>query len=1119
SQQRQQYFMPPLLTPVSDGPAPPPAPSCPPPDTPVSEFGHPRGPPGGYLRSMAMASGGGSFRMGGGLPLMGKRMHDTRDDGDGGTPTGFLGRKAKPLHGRKGSDETTTGGRGPPPLGARPRGASGSSGLGKMERPPSTEGDDPIPPEYRPRGEKKEGSGNSSPTTVKKEKRSDSNSSGSAQQMQERRPPQNKAPTVNAQRSPEKAGFGRVPPNQNGGQQRSPAEVGLGGYLYSKPIPPPSAGNSGTSNPRFPGGQITSPLHQHQQQPTSPPGSIGTRESVMRGQWVDDTAAVAGPVPVSKEQQIPQQQPQQSQHNAYPGYENGQQQQHEMPDASVYKAYTQPFEPEEREDVVDEEDTNPSASPTPDIAHLPHIDSLKRGSSSEDSLFASLSELIPSLPPTHINSLLSFAMYLSEDNAAAEKAEKIRMGDGPGIKEQIGILGEQRVRRWKEWSKLEELARTQQINSMNLLAPSLDRQPPLPQSNPFHDEHEDARHYDGGLQPLPPPPKLSGFDEFGGHHYGHGRRDSGSTYHHEVPGDLQHERETPSPTPTIDQIAAAPKVELELQMPRPMPSVPASRIDPNTRRRLMTDDDASTIASDTPAPKDSSIDMGHPGGTPYPFPFPKRAETGFHEGKPIETKALSAVIASFARASSGAAADDSAELMAAIPQVLHDAYAALNQATNVAPLSSYLDNARRALEAASQQRIAAFTAASQTRRATHAANTNALASTGRLTYADLDRMREQFEHDEAALQCELDADIYTLFETSYVEVAYKDVKASLSDLGGRWYDEVRTWLYTVSSAGALEYYLLLEALDLLNKLHVCMEEHEHTLQSLVTERNARYLTISIGPLVQQGETARAADAERRYWIDEQERQLRAKLERGKRVAEHARTVDRVADRVVAGLRTRFGAVLEAVWGVVWQFPPSIQPTLLRKFFDENTMPIPDAGAQGPGRYTVAAENVKVLADAVQTLGEIVGLIKLALDFRAAPRVRVAEATTAIAVAEEHAHANGVTAPTATAAACAKGVKARLPAALKRVAEEGRAQGDTVVAGLVEVLERLRGGVSELARQGGRQQQQQQQGGQQQGNGGGLSVSTMIGGFRRQGQNTNSMLISPGAYSPSGYSPA
>lgn len=1094
-------MMPPLLTPVSDGPAPPPAPSCPPPDTPISELGGQRGPPGGYLRSLALGSGSLGPGTAGykniiGVPIGGKRVGDAREHGEGGTgtPTGFLGRKST----RKPSDESN---RGPPPLGARPRNSSGSSGLGKMDRPGSAEGDDPIPPEYRPRGGDKKGEGGLPP---RKEKDSgvglgleghpqqQQSTVNPTQQMQQlRRPPVVGVGTTH--RSPEK--FIKSP-SQPGSQQRSPAEVGLGGYLYSKPIPPPSVGNSGTSNPRFPGGHITSPLANA----TSPPGSIGTRESVMRGQWVDDTAAVSGPAPVRKPEP-PQQQQHMPPQPVYTSYENGQ-----GPDAGVYKAYTQPFQkaisghttsPPEAEvpEDADENVTNPSESPTPDIPHIPlpgttqHHDHSKRSIGSEEALFATFSELFPNLPPTHVSSLLDFAFYLKEDAIVSDKAEKIRLTfDAPGTKEQLNILGDQRMSRFREWANLEEVARSRQVSLMTGPPP----EPKQPHVT-FKQPEESTSGYDG-MQPLPPPPSLGDLDDFGGdkyhHHHHHHHKHQHQLQHHQgqrrtsnnqyadmpdmPPEPHYRDDATPSPTPTVDQIAAAPKVELELQMPRPMPSVPAIRIDPSTRRKF--EDDASTVASMSRA--ENRIDMGLSGGTPYPFPFPKRQEIEFEENRPVDTKALSSVIASFTKAKS----KDDGEIMADIPPFLHMAYAALDKVTNVAPVDQYLESARKLLEQKTQNRVNIFQQNAMKRAQLNQNHTTTAYSSGRYTFADIERMREQFEEEEAKARMDLESEIYMMFENEYVEVAYKEVKSQLEELGGRWYEEVRNWLFTVAgqdtrgTGTALEYHLLLEAIDLLNKLNVTMEEHEHILQSLVTDRNARYLQISVGPLLQAGETVRAAEAERRYWIDEQERQIRSKIERGKRVAEHRACVDRVGEQVVEGLRKRYGEVLEAVWGVVWQFPPSIQPTLLRKFFDENTLPLPNA--ESPTSYTVAQENVKALAEAVTTLGEIVALIKLAMDFRSPPAVRVVEAQLAIQVAEEHTRANGVTAPTATATACAKAVKTRLPAALKRVSEECRAQSENVAGGLMEVLERLRIGVEELAMKGGRvdvglQQQRQQ----------------------------------------------
>jgi hypothetical protein len=1120
--QPQRYMIRPLLTPVSDGPAPPPAPSCPPPDTPISEWDGQRGPPGGFLRSMALAgvggssssgngngngngSGGGGGGGGGGtssasgsggyksfmgLPLMGKRLGDTRDHGDGGTPTGFLGRKT---NSRKTGEEH----RGPPPLGARPRGSSGSSGLGKMERPGSAEGDDPIPPEYRPRGgdandekgpsSKEKGSGVGLGIGDVQQSQQQSGGISPGQQMQQlRRPPA--VGTIH--RSPEKS-IKSLP--QPGVQQRSPAEVGLGGYLYSKPIPPPSVGNSGTSNPRFPSGHVTSPLAHT----TSPPGGIGTRESVMRGQWVDDTAAVSGPAPVRKEdrpqpQQLQQPPQQQQQHQMppqpiYGGYENVQK---DFADVGAYKAYTQTFQKPHSihttsppdavvSDDADENVTNPSESPTPDIPNIPlssvtqHHDHTKRGVGSEEQLFASFSSLLPSLPASHVDALLNFALYLTEDAIVAGKAGEVRMRDfgAPGTKEQLGLLGEQRMRRWREWIKMEEMSRSRQISLLSMPP----EEPPQPRNsyhgNRGHQDDGEGKGYEG-MQPLPPPPSLGGLDEFGGHHRKHhhtSRKLSHIGYSDmsEMPDERNYRAETPSPTPTVDQIASAPKVELELQMPRPMPSVPAIRIDPSTRRKF--DDDASTVVSDGPSTSRAEVrDMGLPGGTPYPFPFPKRQEFDFSEGRPVDTKTLSNVIASFTKAKS----KDDGEIMADIPPFLHMAYAALDKATNVAPVEQCLANARKLLEQKTQNRINVFQQNAMKRQQLNINQTTQAYNSGRYTFADIERMKETFEQEEAKNKMDLDQEIYMIFENEYVEVAYKEVKSQLEELGGRWYEEVKNWLFNVTAQDtrgtgtALEYHLLLEAIDLLNKLHVTMEEHEHVLQSLVTDRNARYLQISVGPLVRAGETVRAADAERRYWIDEQERQIRSKIERGKRVAEHRSCVDRVGEQVVEGLRKRYGEVLEAVWGVVWQFPPSIQPTLLRKFFDENTLPLPNS-AESPGSYTVAQENIKALVEAVTTLGEIVALIKLAMDFRTAPAVRVVEAQLAIQVAEEHARANGVTAPAATATACGKAVTARLPASMKRVSEECKALSDNVSGGLMEVLERLRIGVEELARQGGR----------------------------------------------------
>jgi hypothetical protein len=320
-----------------------------------------------------------------------------------------------------------------------------------------------------------------------------------------------------------------------------------------------------------------------------------------------------------------------------------------------------------------------------------------------------------------------------------------------------------------------------------------------------------------------------------------------------------------------------------------------------------------------------------------------------------------------------------------------------------------------------------------------------------------------------------------------------------------------------------------------------------------------------------GETARAADAERRFWIDEQERQLRGKLEGVKRAKEHAKAVERVVSELVGGLRNRFKDVVEAIYAVIFQFPPGVLPQLFRRFFDSN--PGPGAihsqpNSQHPGSesssptsssYTIPKEVIQMMADSIQTLGEIVGLIKLAMDFQNAPQIRVCEATTALQVAEDHARNNGVTAPAASAAACSQGLAIRLPAALKRIREEQVEIGEKGMGEMMEALRKLQNFLNTVSAEGGRlslagvgvqpppppppmvQQPQQQwpndpgleqqshQGGPpgdewgyrgQVGPSGGVpSLSSMIGSFRARPGQTNSLLISPGGYSPSGYSPA
>lgn len=108
-----------------------------------------------------------------------------------------------------------------------------------------------------------------------------------------------------------------------------------------------------------------------------------------------------------------------------------------------------------------------------------------------------------------------------------------------------------------------------------------------------------------------------------------------------------------------------------------------------------------------------------------------------------------------------------------------------------------------------------------------------------------------------------------------------------------------------------------------------------------------------------------------------------------------------------------------------------------------------------------------MVDAVQTLGEIVGLIKLAIDFQGAPQIRVCEATTSLQVAEEHARNSGVTAPAATAAACSQGLAICLPAALKRVRDQQVELGEKGMGEMMEALRKLQGFLTTVSSEGGR----------------------------------------------------
>lgn len=156
--------------------------------------------------------------------------------------------------------------------------------------------------------------------------------------------------------------------------------------------------------------------------------------------------------------------------------------------------------------------------------------------------------------------------------------------------------------------------------------------------------------------------------------------------------------------------------------------------------------------------------------------------------------------------------------------------------------------------------------------------------------------------------------------------------------------------------------------------------------------------------------------------------------------------------------------------------PGVLPQLFRRFFDDNAgsgnIGSPSVSQSGNGSpassyYAIPKEVMQSMVDAVQTLGEIVGLIKLAMDFQGAPQIRVCEATTALQVAEEHTRNSGVTAPAATAAACSQGLAIRLPTALKRVRDQQVELGEKGMGEMMEALRKLQGFLTTVSSEGGR----------------------------------------------------
>ena len=513
--------------------------------------------------------------------------------------------------------------------------------------------------------------------------------------------------------------------------------------------------------------------------------------------------------------------------------------------------------------------------------------------------------------------------------------------------------------------------------------------------------------------------------------------------------------ETPSPTPTFVQVANAPKVDLELQMPRPVPGIPAIRLDPSARKRV-EDDDTSTIAdSDHHRPDSDAGHRGQPGATPFYPKFSKLKENH----RPIDIKHLTSVIAAFMKSGSGP--DSGPD----IPQFLHMAYQALDTATHSPSLDTYLSDARRRLDTRTNQLTTKYSAEAAVRKQQQAVQVDTYCNRG-ATYEEVESIEKRFQQEEAQRKIEVEAQIYQVFENDYVEIAYKDVKGQLEVLGGRWYDEVKTWLLNTAagaaesaarsqpSGTAMHYYLLLEAVDLLNKLHVSMEEHEHVLQGLVSDRNQRYLQVSISPLIMQGNTEDAAEAERRFWMDEQGRGLVARADSVKRASDHAAAVERIVSDFVKGLKCKFEEVVRETYEVIFKLPPStLQTQLFRRFFDDiGTNKITLVHHPDGENLAAPLEIIGVIGDSVQALSDIVGLIKVSLDLQAQAQIRKCEAQCSLQVVQDYNRKNGITAPQITANAVTAGLALVLPGALKRLSEE---QGRTVADVLEESMDVVR----------------------------------------------------------------
>ncbi|KAI9662204.1 MAG: hypothetical protein M1829_006186 [Trizodia sp. TS-e1964] len=743
----------------------------------------------------------------------------------------------------------------------------------------------------------------------------------------------------------------------------------------------------------------------------------------------------------------------------------------------------------------------------------------------EDDAIASLADLYPTLPTDYIQSLHSFALYLGEDASAAERGEKLKAAQAG--ESRLSAIGISRVRRWEEWKEKQgnERSRVIAIHSPGIAISSSQRRStgvdsersssgmsvedskanatrhfeekveakggssnkttpsttPNLANNPFHADRDSSTptEYGGAqkLHPLPAPharqaqhsdatdsisssqPSLEDGDDededdddddSDTREFYPSRRQreaaakansksKSSTDEIEQQAGKQDDARTPSPTPTDLQVAAAPKVDLELQMPRPVPSVPAMRIDPSARRKMI-DEESSIAGTESRASTRDGDESG--------------------KGTNIDTRQLIAVAGAFSRRGNMQSANRQAE----IPPLLRQAYNALEIATNNPSLDHFLSEARRVLETKTSQAMNVYQKESQARRQRNQNNAAALMSTGRFTYTDIERMGEDFEKEEARRRIDADNEVYLLFEKTFVEVSYKEVKSQLEVLGRRWYEDVKNWLFRAveqiagnpgqsAATSATDYHLLLESIDLLNKLHLTMEDHEQVLQNLVSERNARYLQISIAPVLAAGDTTRSGEADRRYLIDEQERQIVARTEMVKRAKEHLSTIERIDSKLVEGLKRRWDEVIHEVNAVIFQFPGQVLPEVFRRldydFEGKKIVPIMEEG------FVVPPSVIASLGDSVQTLSEIVNLVKLALDFQNEPQLKLCEADCSLHVIEDHFRIKGLTSPTATAAAMTSGLATRLPIALRRLQEEQAQRSSAAQDDLLDVLRKLR----------------------------------------------------------------